>query len=74
MSGSSEEDFHRNNAYSLYDLYGHTPEEESSLPWNTQSWHFLQKNTFPWSGGLKIFYCLSPFPTDAIFQIWLSMA
>ena len=28
MAGSREEDFNRNNAFSLYDLYGHTLAQE----------------------------------------------
>ena len=32
MPGSREEDFKKNNAFSLYDLYGHTLAQEP-LPW-----------------------------------------
>ena len=32
MPGSREEDFKRNNAFSLYDLYGHAPAQEPLPP------------------------------------------
>ena len=32
MPGSKEEDFKRNNAFSLYDLYGHTLAQEPLSP------------------------------------------
>ena len=34
IPGRREEDFKRNNAFSLNDLYGHTPAQEA-LPWGS---------------------------------------
>ena len=36
--------------------------------------HFLPKITSPWGGGHEIYNFLSPYPTDATYQIWLGLA
>ena len=41
MPGSREEDFKRNNAFSLYDLYGHALAQEP-LPWGHEIYNFCK--------------------------------
>ena len=41
---------------------------------NTSSLHFYPRITpLPWCRGHEIYNFLSPYPTDAIFQIWLKI-
>ena len=42
---------------------------------NTSILHFLPQNDLPFGwGGHEIYNLLSPYPTDATYQIWLGLA
>ena len=42
---------------------------------NTSILHFLPQKLPPlWVGGHEIYNFLSPYPTDATYQIWLGLA
>ena len=41
---------------------------------NTVSLHFYPNITSPLGGGHEIYNFLSPYPTDATYQIWLGLA
>ena len=97
--------FKRNNAFSLFDLYGHAAAQEprpgvmkftswvdpslviitiTYFVWNmplsreeyfvrnTSILHFLPKNYLPFGWGVMKF--MSPYPTDATYQICLRLA
>ena len=71
MPGSKKVDFLRKNTFSLYDLYGNTLAQEP---------HALEVMKFTiWVDPslviislhlLCLEYVLSPYPTDATYQIW----
>ena len=71
MPGSREEDFKRNNVFSLYDLYGHAIAQE---PLHINFTLFTPKLPPLWVGRHEIYNFLSPYPTDATYQIWLRLA
>ena len=58
MPGNRENDFKRNNVFSLHDLYGHTIATymATSLLW--ESWNLLLWFTLPWSSLLYAQFAL----------------
>ena len=87
MPGSREDDFYKKNAFPPYDLYGpsvRTPVQgvmkviilvnPSWLFFFLQFYSFYQKLPSLGDGGHEIYNFLSPYPTDATYQIRLRLA
>ena len=60
----------------IYLVYlNHAPELTRRFLRNTSILHFLPQNYLPLGvGGHEIYNFLSPYPTDATYQIWLRLA
>ena len=64
MPGSREEEFKRNNVFSLHDLHGHALAQE---PLQINFTPFTPKLPPLWSKGYEIYNFLSPYSTDTTY-------